>query len=153
MVHYRVRVPTMRLQFTLRRLLLANLAFAAVLAVFRGLDVLVDFPALGVCCGLAAFAAVLMVQKEHLPRVAMETMCSVAGAFLATPVVCRPGSTPGTALACSVAGAVIGWVIGCGLARWDERLAMQREEPDRPPTMEKTGAQPSDHERQYRASE
>lgn len=110
-------------QFTLRRLLLAMVAFALPLGCFARFGSLaVVLPALAASSG--AFSLILIAKGRDTIRIIYSVLFGGLGAFIGTPLISNPGYGPAEAMWHGVVGIMIGWLIGCGVVRLDERFAM-----------------------------
>ena len=117
----------MRLQFTLRRLLLATLGFAVPLGCFAPFGSFgAVASALVVSCG--AFGLILVARRSNTYRIFYSVLFSLIGGCVATPVISNPGCGPAEAGVRGVVGIIVGWLIGCGLVRLDEHFRMAESE-------------------------
>ena len=116
----------MRFQFTLRRLLLATVGFAVplgCLAPFGSFGAAAS--ALVVACGV--FGIILVAKRSNASRIFYSVLFSLIGGCVATPVISNPGCGPTEAGGYGVVGIIVGWLIGCGLARLDEHFTFHDE--------------------------
>ena len=106
----------MRFQFTLRRLLLATVGFAVPLGCFApfGSFGAVASALVVSCC---VFAIILVARRSNGCRIFCTALFGLIGGCVATPAISNPGCGPAEAGAYGVGGIIVGWLIGCGVAR------------------------------------
>jgi len=114
----------MRLQFTLRRMLLSTTVFALVLGL---LGTGGDGSVAGALAASTAVAGlVLLAKRKDITRLIYSVTCTGIGLFLAmilAPPVMQPGSfTNNDELYALIAGATAGWILGCVALRLDNRI-------------------------------
>ncbi len=118
----------MRLQFTIRRMLLATMMFALVLGLTgnRGGE---SLP--GALLASTAFSGlVLLARMQDITRVIYSVVFTGIGLFIAgifSPPVMRPGRfTPTDELYLLIVGATGGWILGCVALRFDNYIKSRR---------------------------
>ena len=77
------------------------------------------------CC---VFAIILVAKRSNGCRIFCAALFGLIGGCVATPAISNPGCGPAEAGAYGVVGIIVGWLIGCGVARLDEHFTFRRDE-------------------------